>query len=216
MTSGTSGNGVYLVWPFGDPDNENPDLHTTPYSERVYDLSTLVNGITGLSSGVAQFTSDGKRVIMTFSMRYVTLMDITDPRHPIQLDIFDFCNPPPLSGAPDFTAECDASNNNVGTHFSTVWGNRIVVVNYYLILGNFNFGGTGTIHCFTLENNATKLVYDPSFHYQLDKMEYPHAGRILNFTAEVEEEPFVPPSGVGAVTASVASLVLLFSSLVLL
>jgi hypothetical protein len=211
ITSGTSGNGVYLVWPFGDPDNADPALRTSAWSEKVYDLATLVNGITGLSSGYAPITADGRRIVMTFSMRYVTLCDISDPSNPFDLDVFDFCDPPPLSGAPDFSAECDATNNMVGTHYAYIIGDRVVVVNYFLILGNFNFAGTGTVHAFRMADDYSKLVYDVDFQHELEFMEHPHSARVLSFMAE--EDPEEPsPSAVSSVTASVLSLVLVFAS----
>lgn len=166
MTSGTSTQLVYLI----EPDKAK--------STAVYDLRTLTHGITGLSSGYMPMRSDGKLVVMTYSMRYVTLCDISDPEHPFSTDLFDFCDPPLFSGAPDFSVQCDATGNVVGTHYA-LWhkDDRIFVVNYFLILGSFNYAGTGTIHVFKLSEDKKKLVYDTAFNPVLP-MDHPHSGRI--------------------------------------
>jgi hypothetical protein len=201
ITSGTSGNGVYLVYPFGDPENADPALRNSAWSKKVFDLATIVNGVTGLSSGYGPVSPDGKRISMTFSMRYVTLCDISDPENPFDLDIFDFCDPPVGSGAPDFSAECDATNNSVGTHYAFFFGDRLVVFNYFLILGNFNFAGTGTVHAFRLEDNWSKLVYDRHFNLDLsDLMDHPHSARPLSFTVE-ESGPLSSGSSLSALVS---------------
>jgi hypothetical protein len=182
MTSGTSTQLVYLI----DPAKGT--------SKSVYDLRTLTHGITGLSSGYMPMRSDGKYVVMTYSMRYVTLCDISDPEHPFSTDLFDFCDPPLFSGAPDFSVQCDATGNVVGTHFA-LWhdDDRIFVVNYFLILGSFNYAGTGTVHVFKLSEDKKKLIYDTAFNPVLP-MDHPHSGRIATFEVEDEPEPPAEPS----------------------
>jgi len=188
MTSGTSTQLVYLI---------HPDKG---FSTAVYDLRTLTHGITGLSSGYMPMRFDGKQVAMTYSMRYVTLCDIADPEHPFSTDLFDFCDPPLFSGAPDFSVQCDSTNNVVGTHFA-FWhsDDRIFVVNYFLILGSFNYAGTGTVHVFKLSADKQKLVYDTAFAPVLP-MDHPHSGRVAGWDKPLPMPAPVPePSSAAAV-----------------
>jgi len=190
LTSGTSTQLVYLIHP------------SQGYSESVYDLRSLTHGITGLSSGYMPPSPDGQMIVMTYSMRYVTLCDISDPTKPVTLDLFDFCDPPLYSGAPDFSVQCDASNNVVGSHYA-LWHagptsdlDRIFFVNYFLILGNFNYAGTGTVHVFSLSADKTKLIYDTAFAPTLP-MDHPHSARIGGWDKPVPPSPpVVPASGV--------------------
>jgi hypothetical protein len=203
MTSGTSTQLVYLI----DPAKGT--------SKPVYDLRTLTHGITGLSSGYMPMRSDGKYVVMTYSMRYVTLCDISDPEHPFSTDLFDFCDPPLFSGAPDFSVQCDATNNVVGTHFA-LWhdDDRIFVVNYFLILGSFNYAGTGTIHVFKLSEDKKKLIYDTAFDPVLP-MDHPHSGRIATWEVEDEPEPVPEPDASSALGAGLFLNLFLVISFVL-
>jgi hypothetical protein len=203
ITSGTSGNLVYLIHP------------AQGVSEIVYDLGSLVNGITGLSSGYSPISADGLRIVMTFSMRFVVLCNLTDPAKPTTLDLFDFCNPPPGSGAPDFSVECDASNNSVGTHYIIFFGDfRVVCVNYFLILGNFNFAGTGSVHAFKLDSSRTKLIYDADFDLdgsgRLDFMEHPHSVQAASFdVTPPPKPPSPPPPSTGASATILPNLLVL-------
>jgi len=198
MTSGTSTQLVYLI----DPAKGT--------SLPVYDLRSLTHGITGLSSGYMPMRSDGKHVSMTYSMRYVTLCDLSDPEHPFSTDLFDFCDPPLFSGAPDFSVQCDATNNVVGTHFA-FWhqDDRIFVVNYFLILGNFNYAGTGTIHVFRISSDMKKLIYDTAFAPVLP-MDHPHSARVGTWDRPAPPQPQPQPE-----TASASVLGGLFLNLFL-
>jgi len=201
MTSGTSTQLVYLI---------HPEKGT---SEAVYDLRSLTHGITGLSSGYMPPSPDGKMIAMTYSMRYLTLCDISDPTKPVTLDLFDFCDPPLYSGAPDFSVQCDASNNVVGTHYA-FWhpDNRIFVVNYFLILGNFNYAGTGTIHVFSLSEDKTKLIYDTAFNPTLP-MDHPHSGRVASWDRPVPETP--NPTSAAFAISPVFACLFVFASVLL-
>jgi len=192
MTGGTSDQGVYLVF---------PDKGT---AKKVYDLRTLTHGISGLSSGYMPMSPDGLRIVMTYSMRYVTLCEIQNPDVPTTLDLFDFCNPPLGSGAPDFSVQCASTNDMVGSHFA-VWhsDNRVFVVNYFLIFAKLNFGGTGTVHIFKVGGtNRNKLIYDVAFGSPTLPFDHPHSGKIGTW-----DKPFVPEPVIAPPPTSPASII---------
>jgi len=179
FTSGTTGNTLYLLKP------------SDGTSKQVFKFETISRGIPGLSAGFLPLSPDGSQLLTAFAMRYIALFNISEPTKPTPLSVFDFCRPPAIRGIPDFTFECDTANDNVGSHSIVRLGNRVVVVNSFLVLGNFNFGGTRTVHSFLLDSPLNKITYDVDFAPVIE-MEAPHGIKIGVY--EVADVPPPPPS----------------------
>ena len=141
----------------------------------VIDISQVNNHSKIISAGILSFLPDGKRAIMTIQMRYVILLNTTQPEKPVILRVFDFCTDSSLSQlkfqVPDsnqtttFAEYCASNNNIVGTHVCQhdPQENRFVVVNYFLKFGLAQFAGTRTVHAFKLNSDLTNFEYDQRF-----------------------------------------------------
>jgi hypothetical protein len=141
----------------------------------VFDAS-VVNGFRKrASAGITSIFPDGKRLLMTFQMRYVIMLNITDPVHPIILRVFDFCSdptlndvyiqPPGSSQNLTFAQYCSGNNNITGSHvlIHPIGESRFIVLNYFLHFGLAQFAGTRTVHAFKLNEQLTDFQYDKRF-----------------------------------------------------
>jgi selenium-binding protein 1 len=160
---GTNLNVMFLIGP-GMPE---PIL--------VFDAS-VVNGFRKrASSGITSIFPDGKRLLMTFQMRYVIMLNITNPVHPTILRVFDFCSdpalndvyiqPPGSSQNLTFAQYCSGNNNITGSHvlIHPIGESRFIVLNYFLHFGLAQFAGTRTVHAFKLNEQLTDFQYDKRF-----------------------------------------------------
>ncbi|CAF1272156.1 unnamed protein product [Adineta steineri] len=138
-----------------------------------------------ISACIMSFFPDGKRVLMTFQMRFVLLFDISKPEKPVILHVFDFCSDKALDHVqiqvPDsdevstFPQFCAKNNKRTGAHIihHPKGENQFIVVNYFLHFGLAQFSGTRTVHAFKLNKDLTKFEYDHKFNpnFQLDDSE---------------------------------------------
>lgn len=160
---GTNTNLLYLL----GPDMNEPLA--------VFDISQVNNHIKRLSAGLVWISPDGKRMIMTFQMRFVILFNIEQPEYPFILQTFDFCTDSILDTQPisdpstneitTFRQFCVQNSNMTGSHaiIRPDGEKRFVVVNYFLKFGLAQFAGTRTIHAFQLNHDITKFTYDTRF-----------------------------------------------------
>ncbi|XP_037031124.1 uncharacterized protein LOC119070731 [Bradysia coprophila] len=160
---GTNTNTLYLFGP-GMPE---------PLA--VYDVSEVNGYIKRPSAGIVSIFPDGKRMIMTFQMRFVILVDITQPERPKFLRTFDFCTDKSISKMPirvpgtnvttTFPEFCAKNHNNTGTHvvIRPNGENRFIVFNYFLKFGLAQFAGTRSVHAFKLNKDLTDFTYDQRF-----------------------------------------------------
>lgn len=141
----------------------------------VYDVSEVNGFAKVMTAGIISIFPDGKRMIMTFQMRFVILVDITRPERPKFLRVFDFCKDKSVSTIPirdpqanvttTFPRFCAKYNNNVGTHviIHPKGENRFLVLNYFLKFGMAQFPGTRSVHAFKLSRELTDFSYDCRF-----------------------------------------------------
>lgn len=129
-----------------------------------------------ISSGLTTIFPDGKKLVMTFQMRFVIMLDITDPAHPTILRVFDFCTDtneignmqikiPESDQTTTFREFCAQNNNVSGTHVIIFpkGENRFIVINYFLKFGLAQFAGTRTVHAFKFNKEMTNFTYDHKF-----------------------------------------------------
>lgn len=154
----------------------------------VYDVSEVNGYIKRPSAGIVTMFPDGKRMIMTFQMRFVILVDITQPEHPKFLRTFDFCTDrsifnmpirvPGTNNTTTFPQFCAKNNNNTGTHviFHPDGENRFIVFNYFLKFGLAQFAGTRSVHVFKLNRQLTDFTYDHRFNpnFETNRISYDH------------------------------------------
>ena len=167
---GTNTNTMYLIGP-GMPE-PLPVLDTSQ-----------VNGlIKRPSAGISSIFPDGTRMLMTFQMRFVILLNITQPEHPTYLRVFDFCSDNAVRNIPilapgttettTFPQFCAKNNNITGTHviIHPKGENRFIVLNYFLKFGLAQFAGARTVHAFKLNKDLTDFTYDNRFNpnFQFD------------------------------------------------
>lgn len=167
---GTNVNHMYLI----GPGMREPLL--------VYDLSKINGYHHKSSAGLISMFPNGKQMLMTFQMRFIILMDITQPEHPKIQQVFDFCTDPSLSYVPIKTSAsnrtttyskfCSEKNNITGTHWiiHPKGENRFVVVNYVVKFGMAQFEGTRMVHAFKFNKDFTGFTYDHQFNpnFQFD------------------------------------------------
>ncbi|CAF0942825.1 unnamed protein product [Rotaria sordida] len=139
------------------------------------DLSQVNGFQKRISAGLLSMFLNGKRVLMTFQLRYIILANITRPEKPNILRVFDFCSDPTLKymtiNVPDsfekttFAKFCAQNNNIAGSHeiLRPDDENRFVVINYFLKFGLAQFSGTRTLHAFKLNKDFTDFEYDHKF-----------------------------------------------------
>ncbi|CAF0826537.1 unnamed protein product [Rotaria sp. Silwood1] len=170
--SGSTVNNMYLI----GPGMKKPIL--------AIDFSQVSGYQQRLSAGLLSMFSNGQRLLMTFQMRYILLVDITRPEQPNILRTFDFCSDPSLEnviiGVPGsfenttFAKFCTQNNNVVGSHsvLHPDNENRFIVLNYFLKFGLAQFPGTRTAHAFKLNNDSTDFEYDHRFNpnFQLNDL----------------------------------------------
>lgn len=160
---GTNANLMYLIGP-GMPE---PIV--------AIDLSQVNSFVKIISAGLSAMFPNGKRMLVTFQMRFIILLNITTPETPTILRVFDFCTDPSIENMtiqhPDtsenttFPQFCAENNNVAGPHFVTYpkGENRFVVVNYFLKFGLAQFSGTRSLHAFKLNKDLTDFRYDHKF-----------------------------------------------------
>lgn len=160
---GTNTNNLYLFGP------------GMPKPLAVYDVSEVNGYIKRPSAGIVSIFPDGKRMLMTFQMRFVILVDITQPERPLFLRTFDFCTDKSISKMPirvpgsneqtTFPQYCAANGNNAGTHviIHPDGEDRFIVMNYFLKFGLAKFEGTRSVHAFKLNKYLTDFKYDERF-----------------------------------------------------
>ncbi|CAF1289491.1 unnamed protein product [Didymodactylos carnosus] len=134
-TCGTSVNKMYLI----GPGMAKPLF--------VLDLSQVNGFRRRASAGIASMFPDGKRMLATFQMRFILLLNITQPEHPQIIRVFDFCSDKALDHVPirvpdshkttTFARFCAQNNNLTGTHvlIHPKGENRFIVINYFLKFG---------------------------------------------------------------------------------
>jgi hypothetical protein len=163
---GTTDQQLYLI----DPSNLDS-------VQQVYDLTSLIAGDDYVpSAGIVQITADGKRMLMSYRMRYVLLFNIEEPTAPVHLQTFDFCGVAdsyqlPVSGTDDqfttYSAYCAANGNLVGTHYVHLAHesdeDRFLVVNYFLNFGLATFAGARSVHAFQFDSNRNSFAIDLAF-----------------------------------------------------
>jgi hypothetical protein len=162
---GTNDNQMYLL------RQGQPPLHVFDFSY----LSGRTDGHGGLSAGIVSYATDGKRMVMSLLMKWVVLMNITDPEHPFVLRHFGWCNATeilnttfPVTGHPDqrFTyAQLCATGVLPATHY-VLWPpgeKRFMVINYFLNFGLSKFAGGRTVHVFKYNDDITDFTYDKKF-----------------------------------------------------
>lgn len=152
----------------------------------VYDVSEVNGYVKRPSAGIVSIFPDGKRMIMTFQMRFVILVDITDPVRPILLRTFDFCKDKSIAKMPirvpgsnvttTYPEFCAKNNNNTGTHVVVRpdGENRFIVFNYFLQFGLAQFPGTRAVHAFKLNKQLTDFSFDHRFNpnFELNEISY--------------------------------------------
>ncbi|KAJ6636613.1 hypothetical protein Bhyg_15204 [Pseudolycoriella hygida] len=165
---GTNTNTLYLFGP------------GMPRPLAVYDVSEVNGYIKRPSAGIVSIFPDGKRMIMTFQMRFVILVDITQPERPKFLRVFDFCTDksirnlriqiPGTNTKTTFPQFCARNGNNVGTHVIVHPKGeiRFLVFNYFLKFGLAQFAGTRSVHAFKLNKDLTNFSYDHRFNPNFD------------------------------------------------
>eukprot|EP00026_Physarum_polycephalum_P008690 Phypoly_transcript_08786.p1 GENE.Phypoly_transcript_08786~~Phypoly_transcript_08786.p1 ORF type:complete len:464 (+),score=63.36 Phypoly_transcript_08786:37-1428(+) len=160
---GTNDNQMYLL------RSGEPPLH-------VFDLSYFSmskDGRGGLSAGIVSYSQDGSRMVMTLQMKWVVLLNISDPEHPRVLDSFYWCNATALvdkkfsiNGQQQTFSEFCATGALPGNHY-VLWPQgqeRFIVVNYFLTFGLAQFPGTRTVHAFKFTDEShSKFEYDGAF-----------------------------------------------------
>jgi hypothetical protein len=141
----------------------------------VFDASVVNGFLKRPSAGITSMFPDGKRLLMTFQMRFVIMLNVTDPVHPTILRVFDFCSDPSLNDVyiqpPDssqnttFAQYCSGNNNITGSHVLVhpKGEKRFIVLNYFLHFGLAQFSGTRTVHAFKLNDQLTDFQYDKRF-----------------------------------------------------
>jgi len=162
---GTNDNQMYLI------RQGYPPLHVFDFSY----LSGRTDGHGGLSAGIVSYSQDGTRMVMTLLMKWVVLMNITDPEHPFVLRQFGWCNATEIlnktflvSGQTQqrFTyAQLCAQGNLPGSHY-VLWPpgeKRFIVINYFLVFGLDHFGGGKTVHAFNYNDDFSDFTYDQNF-----------------------------------------------------
>lgn len=173
---GTNTNTLYLFGP------------GMPKPLAVYDVSEVNGYIKKPSAGIVSIFPDGKRMIMTFQMRFVILVDITQPERPKFLRTFDFCSDrsiykmpiriPGTNNTTTFPQFCAKNNNNTGTHviIHPEGENRFIVLNYFLKFGLAQFAGTRSVHAFKLNENLNDFTYDHRFNpnFEFNGISYDH------------------------------------------
>ncbi|CAF2371302.1 unnamed protein product [Rotaria sp. Silwood2] len=138
--------------------------------------ASIVNGYQKrASSGLTSIFPDGQRLLMTFQMRFVVLLNIISPAHPLILRVFDFCSDEELDNiyiqVPDsnetltFGKYCARNNNITGAHVLVhpQGEKRFIVFNYFLQFGLARFAGVRTVHAFKLNKQLTDFKYDHRF-----------------------------------------------------
>ena len=188
----------------GDKKNKAITMTGSPYNliflvdpikktaKNIFSLASVSKGnVDVISTGISQITSDGKRFIQTYAMRWVILFSIdynqkTDVHSISLLDSFDMCNPPRNHGLSYLVDVCASTNNKPGPHYIKYdeRRERFIVVNYFLRVGVAYFPGSQTIHSFDLVNNRRKLRYDvrfaPNLSINKKTKAYPHSVGILH------------------------------------
>lgn len=173
---GTNTNTLYLFGP------------GMPKPLPVYDVSEVNGYVKRPSAGIVSIFPNGKRMLMTFQMRFVILVDITEPERPTFLHTFDFCKDTSIANMPirvpgtntttTFPKFCAANDNVVGTHvvIHPDGESRFVVLNYFLKFGLAQFSGTRSVHAFKLNRDLTSFAYDHRFNpnFECDRMPYDH------------------------------------------
>lgn len=173
---GTNTNTLYLFGP------------GMPSPMPVYDVSEVNGYVKRPSAGIVSIFPDGKRMIMTFQMRFVILVDITEPERPKFLRTFDFCSDRSIFNMPiripgtnkktTFPQFCANNNNNTGTHviIHPNGESRFVVLNYFLKFGLAQFSGTRSVHAFKLNKHLTNFTYDHRFNpnFEFNRVSYDH------------------------------------------
>ncbi len=173
---GTNTNTLYLFGP------------GIPKPLAVYDVSEVNGYIKRPSAGIVSIFPDGKRMIMTFQMRFVILVDITQPERPKFLRTFDFCTDRSIYNMPirvpgtnkitTFPQFCAQNSNNTGTHvvIHPQGDNRFIVLNYFLKFGLAQFAGTRSVHAFKLNKCLTDFTYDHRFNpnFEFSGISYDH------------------------------------------
>lgn len=171
---GTNTNTLYLFGP------------GMPKPLPVYDVSEVNGYIKKPSAGIVSIFPDGKRMLMTFQMRFVILVDITQPESPKFLRTFDFCTDTSIVDMPiripgtdnttTFPQFCAENSNNTGTHviIHPEGESRFVVLNYFLKFGLAQFSGTRSVHAFMLNKDLTSFTYDHRFNpnYEYSRIPY--------------------------------------------
>ncbi|CAF3370509.1 unnamed protein product [Rotaria sp. Silwood1] len=138
--------------------------------------ASIVNGYQKrASSGITSIFPDGQRLLMTFQMRFVLLLNIIDPARPLIIRVFDFCSNKELDHVyiqvPDsnetltFREYCVRNNNITGAHILVhpQGERRFIVFNYFLQFGLAQFAGVRTVHAFKLNKQLTDFHYDHQF-----------------------------------------------------
>ena len=141
----------------------------------VFDTSVVNNFIKRPSAGITSIFPDGKLLLETFQMRFVILLNITQPEQPTFLRVFDFCSDKAVRNMPikvpesnettTFPEFCAKNNNITGAHviIHPQGERRFIVLNYFLKFGLAQFTGTRTVHAFKLNEDLTDFTYDEQF-----------------------------------------------------
>ena len=198
-------NGGYMDVKYipGDKKNRGITMTGFPYNlmylvnpinktaKKLFNLASVSHGnVNVISTGMSQITSDGKRLIQSYAMRWVLLFSIdynrkTDDYGIHLLDSFDMCDPPRRAEVSYLVKVCASTNNTPGTHYIKYdeRRKRLMVVNYFIRVGVAYFPGSHTIHSFYLVNDRKKLRYDAKFAPNLSISKkikaYPHSVGIL-------------------------------------
>lgn len=162
-TLGTNTNFIYLI----TPGNSEPLI--------VLDVSVVNGYVKRPGADMISIFPTGKHALITSQMRFVILLDISEPETPKILHTFDFCTDssirnlpigvPGANTATTFPQFCAANSNLVGAHVIVhpSGENRFVVVNYFLKFGLAQFIGTRSVHAFKLNRDLSGFRYDHRF-----------------------------------------------------
>jgi hypothetical protein len=159
--------GRKLVYAAGNQDSKMYLCEPGKTPKFVLDFEEIT-GTKMLSACLFAFSNDGTRTLLSFQMRYIFLMDTSNPENPQVLQVYDFCQENQKiypSQSTTFPQWCSANGNVVGTHFF-IWPknqNRFVVFNYFLNFGMATFAGTKTVHSFTFNRDFTRMTLDTTF-----------------------------------------------------
>lgn len=152
VSCGTNDNGFYLI---NTTDN-------TPLL--LINLADAVNGgVKSLSAGLFRFTKTGNRLVTTFDLRYVVLLEISeDRRNASVIKVFDYCILYPQV--------CLQTGGKPGSHYLRfdVAEERFWVVNYFIEVGIAILNGTQTMSSFYAkrsgeEGEVNSFTLDPYF-----------------------------------------------------